>query len=215
MKVSLHFSEYKSDLRPDVAHWLHYFPGAAVHVLTEADMPEVQEIDPAHPRYGMRRRNLEQIRQMLRSTADVAIALDSDMRIVNDLARDLPGLAMKFGLCVPANPRELIQVDTERGVDSDGLFDGGRGGMAVNYSPMAFATGNHGARQLLEAAEFAMLKRPTRGTLLIPHAEWRTGLHAYRLPRQWCVCQEDVNIASPIMLHTGHERVRKFFGVRK
>ena len=223
VSVEFHFSEHGTGVRPDIRHFSEYFPGASFQIHTEADMPVMEELNPAHERYGMRRRNYNQIESLLNSRADVAIALDSDMRFYSPYVKLLPEMARRFGLCMPRNPREMILVDTRKGVDSDGVVGQDLAGMAVNFSPIAFHTHDPRARRLLQEALRLMRANPIRGTLMIPRAEWSlndpanpnglAGVHAYRLPVQWCVCQENISCGNEIMLHIGHGRVGRSYGM--
>lgn len=214
--VSLHFSEFGTGVVPNVAHFREWLPEASVEVRTEHNTGAIMALDPQHARYNMRMHNYIQIRQMLESKADVAIALDSDMW-VKDIprARSLVDLALKFGICLPVNPRHLIHVDTTRGVDSDGRADQlGGGGQAVNCSPIAFSTGDTRARRLLLAVKKVMEESPVRGTLAWVRGEQVEGIAAYKLPIQWCVCQENCGVGNEIMLHIGHPKVQTFYGVK-
>lgn len=192
---------------PDVRNIQAAFPTAKVHVLTDGDVPDLF----TGARRGWRMNDYWKAARILDSQADVAIAMDGDMRIVSaEDARTLPILAQRFGLCLPVNPRYLVRVDTLIGADSDGVLDETRGtGHAVNCTPIAFSTRHDGARECVEAYCRIMLDNPVRGPLAWWRAFWQTGFSPCLLPPQWCVCQEHIGIGNEIMLHVGHERVRK------
>lgn len=211
MKLALIFAEFNRQ-RPDVNHFLHYFPEAEAQVFTDADVPNVFA---DHPRWGWRMNDYWKVRKALDGGADVAISFDADMRIVSPQVRTLLDLVKAFGLCLPANPRLLVSVDTGIGADSDHELDETQGtGHAVNCSPIAINLHHKQARATAEEYCRIMLERPVRGPLAWWRAMKAAGFCGHLLPFQWCVCAEHVGIGNEIILHEGHEAVRRHYGVR-
>ncbi|OFX13199.1 MAG: hypothetical protein A2Z18_11055 [Armatimonadetes bacterium RBG_16_58_9] len=208
MKVELILAEFGRPL-PDIGNLQAAFPGAAVRVITDGDVPVLF----SGPRAGHRMNDYWKVHRLLESQADTAIAFDGDMRIVSaDDARVLPGLAQRFGLCLPINPRYMVRVDTLVGVDSDGQLDETRGtGHAVNCTPIAFSTHHERARECVEEYCRIMVSNPARGPLAWWRSFWKTGFSPCLLPPQWCVCQEHIGVGNEIVLHVGHERVRTHY----
>lgn len=220
MTLEVCFAEFgPKAVEPDLKHFREVWPDATFYVSHEGNTPAVPELQPDSPYYHIRRHNYFQAVRMLESPADVVIALDCDMRAVDiEAARLLPDLAKRFGICAPANPRRILRVDIAKGADSDRVQVPFAGiGMPVNCSPIAFARKARvdGAHLLtvLRMKEH-LLANPNRGTVSWVRAEAASGFPIYKLPLQWCVCQEDVGIGNEIMLHIGHGRVQEFYGLK-
>ena len=139
-----------------------YFPEASLTLYTDqtprcrpptVDLRLVRPpFSAAHDRYGWHCSDFYKVRGLLESSAEVAIAVDCDMYIVSDEVRTIIPLTQRFGLCIPANPRLLVKVDTAIGTDTDGKLDETRGcGFAVNSTPIAFFTRHRAARKFLQA----------------------------------------------------------------
>ena len=194
---------------PDTTQFHRYFPDAEVQVFSDGDVPDLFE---PHPRHGWRSNDFWKVRKLLDSGADVAISFDADMRIVSEDVRALPFLAARFGLCLPANPRCLVRVDTSIGADSDHQLDRTNGtGYAVNCSPIALSLKYPRAVQVAEAYCEYMLANPCRGPLAWWRTIWSTGFSPCLLPPQWCVCAENIGCGNEIVLHDGHDAVRHHY----
>ena len=210
MKVVVIFAEFNR-AKPDTSNVRRYFPEADIQIYGKNDCEDIFE---PGPRWGYRMNDYWKVRKCLDSDADVAIALDSDMRIVSDDVKVLPQLAAAFGVCLPANPRKLVRIDTKIGADSDGQLDESHGtGFAYNCGVIAInctklhAMGYECARVFCEIME----EKPVRGPLAWWRAAWDTGFAPFLLPPQWCVCAEDVGIGNEIILHEGHDAVRRYY----
>lgn len=211
MKLALIFAEFGPQ-RPDVEHFRRYFPDADIQVHTEATCENIPQFDG--PRYGWRQNDYWKVRKAYEADADVAIAWDSDMRIVSEDVRILPRLAENFGLCLPMNPRLMVRTDTMIGADSDGLLDWTLGsGLAVNCTPIALSLKHKGAMACVSFFLDEMENHPVRGPLAWWRAQLRSGFSPMILPPQWCVCQEHVGCGNEIALHVGHEKVRRHYKV--
>jgi hypothetical protein len=224
MQIDLIFAEF-GRVNVDTDHFRQYFPEARLILYTDVPglFPKYKEFDDvvtvyepfdrSHPRYGWRMCDYWQVRGMLDSKADVAIAFDADVRIVSDSVRAIIPLAQKFGLCLPANPRKLVKIDTEIGTDSDRILDESLGmGYAMNLAIMAYCQERDESTCMMNAYLDEMDKNPVRGPLAWWRAMWKTGWMPLLLPPQWCVCKEDIGIGNEIMLHIGHPEVAKHYG---
>lgn len=212
MKLAIVLAEFGMS-KPDTAQFARYFPGADIRVYGTGDVPPTFE---PHERWGWRMNDYWKVKKLLTSEAEIAISFDADMRIVSDDVQALELLADNFGLCLPANPRHLVRVDTMTGADSDGVLDETNGtGHAYNCSPIALCLANRDAVQCAEEYCRQMLFRPVRGPVAWWRAAWETGFAPYLLPPQWCVCAENVGIGNEIILHEGHEAVRNYYRGRK
>jgi hypothetical protein len=216
------FGSRAEQVEPSLTSFTTYFPQASVTLYTDRTLGcsprnvTIRRVRPPfsaqHDRYGWHCSDLYKVRGLLQSPADLAIAVDCDMYIVSDEVRTIVPLTQRFGLCLPANPRLLVKVDTTTGADTDGLLDVTRGcGFAVNSSPIAFATRHRGARKLLQSFVGEMERNPVRAPLALWRACWASRFTPYLLPFQWCVCQEHVGIGNEIILHSGHAAVRQFY----
>jgi len=215
-------------LEPSLGSVRAHFPEARVTLYTDADplkqTPGVEVVDCSghwheaeHPRKSWRLADYYKVLGLTRSRSEVAISLDSDMMIVDARARVLLDLTLRFGMCIPANPRHLVKIDG-RSPDYDGDYETGEDpseglGQAYNMSPIALRTDSEPHRRLLAAYLEEMEARPARGPLAMWRAVWRTGVVPYVLPPQWCVCNADIrpysdrDLVEPLVLHAGHQPV--------
>lgn len=215
--------DFASRFDPALSSFKRVFPDAAVAIYTDQDMvcagAAVHKVDPPfdmdHPRAGWRAHDYYQIQGLLKSTADVAIAMDADFEVVSDDFAALPLLAEAFGLCVPLNPRLLLRVDGGIGADSRYReeADPTRGtSLAYNLSPIAFATAHGAARALLADYARRMEDDPGRGAVHLSQASLDLGFQPHVLAPQWCVSSpRDLDSKHiwdhPIALHVGHRDV--------
>lgn len=211
-------------LNPTLDCFRRIFPQAKVTLFTDQhldshDCAKVVRVDPpfsrAEARYGWRSHDYYQALGLLQSSADIVLAMDSDMQIVSDEFRAITKFAEIFGLAVPLNPRLLLRVDGGIGVDStyEAATDETLGlGITYNLTPMAFATRNQAARAMLERYCQLMVQSPGRGAVHLVQASYELGFQPYVLPPQWCVCSPR-DLDSPhlwreaVVLHVGHSDV--------
>ena len=211
-------------LNPTLDSFLKIFPSAAVTLFTDQDFEvggTVRTIKVSPPfncdevRYGWRAHDYYQAVGMLESSADIVIAMDSDMLIVSDSFRALIELADIFGLAVPINPRLLQKIDGGIGMDStyDAASDRTMGlGLTYNLTPIAFSTSHKSARILLERYIEKLKQHPGRGAVHLVNASYDIGYQPCVLPPQWCVCSprdfDGKHIwREAIALHVGHKDV--------
>jgi hypothetical protein len=212
MKLAIILAEYGKPA-PDVTQYRETWPEADVQVFSGSDLPDVPQLDPAHPRYGWRMNDYYKVRKMLDSGADVAMCFDGDMRIVNrEAARTLPLLAERFGICLPINPRYTVQRDFTDGADVISCTDQTMWyGPSVNCSPIALRLSSISARFLAERYCRRMEAHPERGPIAWWNAMLETGLNPMLLPPQWCVCERHIGVGGEIILHEGHAAVKRHY----
>lgn len=211
-------------LNPTLHGFRGLWPKAVVTLYTDQDWPaeaglQVRKVDPpfdrSHPRYGWRAHDYYQIFGLLNSTADVAVAMDSDMEIVSSKFGFLTELAKRFGLTVPINPRMLLGIDGGIGVDSTyepSEDPSGGVSIAYNLTPIAFSTDHQAARRTLEDYAARLAANPGRGAVHLSAACLATGFQPHVLPYQWCVSSpRDVDSkhiwSDALALHVGHADV--------
>lgn len=211
-------------LNPTLDSFRKIFPNASVTLFSDQDLSfgspvRTVKVSPPFsrdaPRYGWRSHDYYQAIGMLESTADFAIAMDSDMLVVSDAFRAIVELAEIFGLAVPINPRLLLKTDGGIGSDStyDATSDRTMGlGTTYNLTPMAFSTRHKTARRLLEGYCERLRADPGRGAVHLVNASYDTGYQPCVLAPQWCVCSprdfDSKHIwREAIALHVGHKDV--------
>ncbi len=211
-------------LNPTLETFRNIFPNAQVTLYTDQTLQSYAGVkivkvsppfDRVAARYGWRAHDYYQAFGMLQSTADVAVAMDSDMLIVSQGFRVIYQFAQIFGLALPINPRLLLKIDGGIGVDSTyrAQTDSTQGlGMTYNLTPMAFSTQHDLARKLLERYCLMLVKYPGRGAVHLVQASFDLGYQPLVLPPQWCVCPpRDLDSKhiwrEAIALHIGHRDV--------
>ena len=211
-------------LNPTLDGFLSIFPGAKVTLYTDMQLGaptgvRTVLVDPPflrqHERYGWRAHDYYQVYGLLNSSAQIAIAMDSDMKIVSPDFRVIELLARKFGLALPMNPRLLARVDGLVGADSTyrSTVDETLGStFAYNLTPIAFSTEHAKARTLLERYLALLTENPGRGAVHLSKAVYELGNHPCLLPAAWCVCSprdyESPHVwRNAIALHVGHADV--------
>lgn len=212
VRIAIVIAEYGKPA-PDVTQYRETWPGADIQVYSGHDLPDVPQLDPAHPRYGWRMNDFYKVRKMLDSGADVAMCFDSDMRIVDrNAARTLPLLAERFGICLPLNPRYTVRRDFEDGADVTGATDQTMWyGPSLNCSPIAINLRDPAGRELAEEYCRIMLQHPQRGPMVWAHAMQNTAIVPLILPPQWCVCEKHIGCGNEILLHEGHDAVKRHY----
>ncbi len=215
----------KNRLEPSLSGIKKFFPQATITVYTDFDWEDTEGLniikvkspvsDPDHPRFGYRTGNYFKFKGLIESTTNFVCALDTDMYIVNENIFSLITLTRKFGFCVPPNPRELLKYDMIASKDTQVIKDKSLGnGRSYNQSPMTLWQGDEcGMKYYLTCMEM-MKNDPSRGSLVMWKAAWETGVHPYVLPKQFCVCAEDVGCEDEIILHIGHPKVAEYYHIR-
>lgn len=210
--IEIIFAEFGGKAVPDVDMVKKYFPEAKITIFNDSNCVPV--FDPKHPRYGWRMHDYYVLRGIVSSEADVAISLDADMKIVSEDVRKIIDLTCKFGLCLPCNPRLTVRKDTIIGTDSDKIIDE-TGGTGYSFNSAIIAATRHHQEAMLtlrKAAEY-MYNNPGRLPLALWRAVWWSGLFPCLLPPQWCVCEGQEGCGDEIILHIGHEKVRRHYAL--
>lgn len=159
--------------------------------------------------------------------------LDDDMFIVNKHFVDGFSMAERFGAAVPLNPRVYVEYNMMGAdVQLKDLKELRTMGApfyapACNFSPFFVYPRIEFAKIFLTHLLNELTFNVCRGTLAIWKASWQSGFTPVYLPEQWCVCAgnaqyiknyakllkgQEVKIP-PMMLHLGHKKVGKIFGV--
>lgn len=184
-------------------------------------------------REGIRNSNYYKIQRALfyGSDYDSVCLLDDDMFIVDKGFVDGFRLAENFGAALPLNPRVYVKynamgADVQQ-KDIEELSCTPMNAPACNFSPFFVSTQHKQANDFLRQLKTELHFNACRGTLAIWKASWKTKYSPVYLPEHWCVCAgnaefirnykrylrgQEVSI-KPMMLHLGHEKVRKVFGV--
>ena len=227
MKIEIILAQFGSrsgNVQPSYNSFKNSFPEATFKMYSDQPQPQLPfetivlktPYDPSHPRYGHRCNDLYKAVGLLDSKADICIAVDSDMLIVLSKpgVSSLIPLTVKFGMCLPMNPRWLVKTDCMIGEDSDRVLDEtGGNGFAMNMSPISFFTKCDSARGVLDRYAKQMRHNVARGPLAMWRAVWKGGdfYSPYLLPPQWCVCAENCGVGDEVVLHVGHEKVSKYY----
>jgi hypothetical protein len=224
------FLQKLSRLDPTYSSYRQVYPEAEIVLYTDMDIQidgvEVVKVNPPfdknNPRYGWHCCDFYKVFGMLESK-EVCVSMDSDMYICDPSSfKTLKKITEKFGCCLPANSRDLVKIDGHIGSDSDYNIsedESGGNGYITNMTPMTFDPKNERAREFYTTYLENFKKNPSRGTIHLWRAMWKTSINPYLLPLQWCVCGYDVEsvvrkvgVEHPICLHVGHKEVKdKYF----
>ena len=215
-------------LEPTLTSFGAYFKDIHLTIYTDFDIKidtkipytikKVEPISVGDSRSGYHNADYYKFKGLLESKHEYAIAVDSDMLVINYDVESLLPITKKFGLCFPQNPRLLVNNDSVRGADSNYTReeDESKGyGMALNISPISFYTKNKNMRKVLEKTCEMLKEKLGRGTTAVWRASWELGIHPYVLPLQWCVCDcglakgNSMYVEEPIILHLGHPKVKE------
>lgn len=208
-------------LNPTLDSLRKYFPNAKYTVYSDfdlniygVDLIKVKSpvINPEHPRYGYRTADYYKFKSLLNSGADFKCVIDSDMRVVSSDIIALIYLTQRFGFCVPDNDRQLLREDMLISKDVQIIKDESYGlGHSYNQSPMTLWKNDERGSNFYEACCEIMQNDPSRGSLVMWKAAWKTGAYPYILPKQWCVCTGNEGIGNEVILHVGHQSVDDFY----
>jgi len=182
-------------------------------------------------REGVRNSNYHKINFALEHHYHSLCMLDDDMYIANPNFIGGFVIAECFGAALPLNPRvynyvNLMGADVrDDDVNEMALLKIPPSMPAVNFSPFFVYPHAGYTTNFLHALRIELRNVPCRGTVAIIKAMWNSKFTPVILPEQWCVCGSNaqhikdytkmfrgkrINI-KPIMLHLGHDEVRKVF----
>jgi len=223
MKIEIIFAEF-GQVNVNVAHFRTYFPDARFTLITDQlyekkDFDQVVRVNhpfrPGDDRYGWHMNDYWQVAAMLYSDADICLAFDQDMVIVNPLIKTIIPLVKKFGLCLPANSRVTVGHDATFGIDGDIVDDESHGmAHAMNCAITALDRSNGRAVDTAYAFCDQFHHNPVRGPLAWWRAIWHTGFYPCLLPVNWCVCHKDIGCGDEILLHVGHTTVKRHYAAK-
>lgn len=225
-RVNAGGTEFNNEERidPTFTSLKKYFPKAKYTVFTDFDLKikgvnimkvDSPVVDPENLRFGYRTGNYFKFKGLLESEADFKCALDSDMQILSSKIIVLIYMTQKFGFCVPHNVRQLLKRDMEISLDSQLITDESQGlGYSYNQSPMTLWKGDKRGEIYYKACKEIMKNEPSRGSLVMWKAAWKTGVYPYVLPKQWCVCSGDEGVGDEVILHIGHNSVANYYNIK-
>lgn len=182
---------------------------------------------PGHPRWGQRNSDLHKATAVLRRFYDVVLVLDDDMRIVSGTFVNGFRLAERYGVCLPENPRRFFGVDLQVGADtrearryadsSDDLVMPPHNMTANNMGTIFADFRSPDCRQLFAVYWDFMKRYPCRGPVAMGVARWKERVSVEMLSAGWCLCAEDVGHSGlePVIVHVGHEKVRRWYEQRR
>ncbi len=195
-----------------------HFPEAEFVLYSDKESPgfdtvHIVERLEDHPRQLWRSGNFYKAKGLL-DAEGVAVAFDLDMWIVSGAVRSIIPLTEIFGMCLPMNPRWLMKIDAEIGADGSTDFGvTGGWGPALNCAIQSADSRNPKVAEVLKEVMRLGKHRPNRGPLTWWRALENCKFFPCLLPKQWCVCGEDEGIGNAIVIHVGHERVRKYYNL--
>lgn len=212
----------KQRLHPSLGGIKKYFPNARITVYTDFDWDDAKGItvkkvispitDSENPRYGYRTVDYFKFLALSQATADFTCALDSDMFFVNENIYSLVFLTQKFGFCAAQNVRQIFNLDMRISKDTQPIRDESLGnGYSYNQSPMTIWKHDANGITFFRNCAEIMQKAPSRASLIMWKAAWKTKLYPYVLPKQFCVCDGDEGCGDEIMLHVGHKSVQQYY----
>lgn len=211
------------NFQPSLSCFKKHFPDAIFTLYSDSDKTSsefnlkkvISPFNKGHPRYGYRSNDYYKIIGLLESKAEIAIAIDDDMLIVSNSVSKIIPLTKKFGMCLPCNPRYLVAKDTMIGEDSDKILDESGGtSFALNMSPISRKLDCKHTEKIMKSYCEEIIKKPVRGPLAMWRSIWKEGHFPCILPPQWCVCREHCGVGGEIILHLGHEEVKKYYRIK-
>ena len=211
----------KSRLDPSLSSLKKYFPNAKFTVYSDFDL-QIDGVnlikctspipDKNHPRYLYRTADYFKFKSLTNSTADFVCVVDSDMLIASPEFYSLIYLTKIFGFCAPHNPRNLLKKDMNISFDAIKITDLSHGlGHSYNQSPMTLWKNDERGKLFYTTCAETMQKDPSRASLVMWKAAWKTGIYPYILPKQWCICDGNEGIGNEVILHVGHKSIKEYY----
>ena len=213
-------------LDPSLSTLKQYFPQAKYTVYSDFDLkidgvdlkkvenPVLQDKKDLK-RHFYHLADYYKFRGMLDSEADIAISLDSDMFVLNENIYSLIYLTEKFGFCVPNSSAQSMNFEIETSLDTIPVTDESRGfGSTSNITPMTLSKKSEAGRLFYENCCDIFEKEPSRASIVMWKAAWKTGVYPYFLPKEFCVCRGNEGLGNEVILHIGHPSVAEFYNVK-
>lgn len=215
-----------SRLDPSLSTLKRFFPSAKYTVYSDFDLyidgvdlvriknPILQN-DIQNPRHFYHLADYYKFKGMLNSKADFAISIDSDMFIWNDNILSLIALTEKFGFCVPNSSAQSMNSEITMFLDTIPINDASKGfGTNCNITPMTFDTKSERGKAFYTECCNIMEQEPSRASIVMWKASWKTGMYPYVLPREFCVCRGSEGIGNEVILHVGHPSVAEYYNIK-
>lgn len=236
LKINFYFSEFGEDrvnsggelllhesrLNPTLASIRKYFPNANIIVYTDFDLKEdnveiikikespFKNTDSNHKGYHIA--DYYKFYALANATGDFNCVMDSDMDIVSSNITALIEMTKKFGFCVPHNNRQSMVKDMRLSQNTIDIEDESKGlGYSYNQSPMTIWKDNERGRIFYKQCYEELLNSPAKASFSMWKAVWKTGIYPYILPKEWCLCIGDEGIGDEVILHIGHDSVKKYY----
>ena len=192
---------------------------------------EVEPVWTEGPRAAIRNCNFWKVDFAMNHHYDSLCMLDDDMYIVNQNYVHGFAIAEQFGVALPANPRvfnyyNLLGADVRK-ADFDECVGAKMLMPALNFSPFFVYPHAGMTTNFLRALHIELKNIPCRGTVALIKAMWNSQIAPVILPEQWCVSASNARyikshteqlrgkqvLIPTIMLHLGHEAVRKEYNL--
>lgn len=220
-------------LDPSLSTFKNYFNNAHIKVYTdnkenfkeyennieiiEVDISKYKFIDKTKKRYGYHCSDYFRFVGMLESKAEVCIYTDTDMFVCSEDVRQAIHMTKIFGMCVPANPRMLLEKDILLGADApeksseEFKIAASLGKMhSFNTAPLFFDPSHENARNMIKSYIEIFEKSPIRSPSCLNLAAIKSKYFPCLLPFQWCVSRDNIN--DEVILHVGKAQVaNKYF----
>ncbi len=214
--VKKFFPEAKLCLYTDTPEFGSNYPDVEVRLIDVDKSPFTRQ----NNRWGWHCCDYYEAKGLLESDADIAISVDSDLMFVSDEVRTILPIVKKFGVCVPANVRQMVKVDGIHTRGNDGDYhigeDESRGNcMTYDLWWAGFYTKDSRGRKWLEEFCRLMETNPKRAPLQMSRAAWNTGIYPYSMPKQFGVGSGHQGCGDEIILHVGHLDIQDFYLERR
>lgn len=236
LKINFYFSEFGEDrvnsggelllnesrLNPTLKSIRKYFPQARIIVYTNFDLKEenieiikIEDspfIDTNSSHKGYHIADYYKFYALANATGDFNCVIDSDMDIVSSNITALIAMTEKFGFCVPHNNRQSMVKDMRLSQNTIEIDDESKGlGYSYNQSPMTIWENDKRGREFYTQCYLELVKHPAKASFSMWKAAWETGIYPYVLPKEWCLCIGDEGIGDEVVLHVGHDSVKKYY----
>jgi len=181
----------KYRLDPTYSSIKQYFPDAKITVYTDQEhigdvytdvdirLIDVDKspFDKNNKRWGWHCCDYYQVDGLLKSKADIAISVDSDLMFVSNEVKTLLPITKNFGFCTPQNPRQFVKIDAIHTRGNDGDYHVGEDesmGNILTYDLwwMSLYTKDKNGRKFYEKFMELMADNPKRGPLQLSRAAW-------------------------------------------
>lgn len=216
---------HQSRLDPSLTTLRKYFPNAKYTVYSDFDV-QIDGVnllkvvatplkDVNHPRHYYHLADYYKFKGMLNSEADISVAIDSDMFVWNEEIYRLIYLTHKFGFCAPNSSAQSMNFEIATSLDTVPVKDESHGyGTTVNITPITLSKKSDEGEIYYKACCEIMEQEPSRASIVMWKAAWKTGKYPYLLPKEFCVCRGSEGIGNEVILHVGHPTVAEYYNIK-